>query len=193
MIASVRGRRDSEGWARKLFERRVEEEEEGYTDLSYPRIRYVNLPMILDDGRQRMEIRHYGHGHTTGDLVAWLPKGRILLTADLSNNGPLNLANANIASWIEVLNQLAALPVQTLVPGHGARGGPELLEMNRRFLSELRSRVGDMVERGMSYEEVLAAIEIPFHEQWSRVAVRDKPGNVKRAFLEMGGSVEASD
>ena len=42
----------------------------------------------------------------------------------------------------------------------------------------------------MSYQGVLVEIEIPFHDEWSGVAVRDKPGNVKRAFLEVGGKLE---
>ena len=193
VIAGVHGRQDQEGWARAVFEQRVAGRMEGYAGLQFPSITYMDLPKIFDDGSQRMEIRHYGHGHTTGDLVAWLPKHGILLTADVSNNGPLNLDNSDIASWIGVLDQLAGLPVRIVVPGHGERGERGLLEMNRRFLAELLRLVGNMVEGGRSFEEVLAEIEIPFHEEWIGDAVRDTPGNVKRAFLEVGGTLEEDE
>jgi len=188
--AGAGGRFSYEGWARNLFLRRVEEEETGFSPLQYPRFTFIDQPLILDDGNQRMEIRHYGHGHTTGDLIAWLPKHGVLLVSDVSNNGPLNLANANIASWIDVLRQLLELPVQTVVPGHGERGGRELLEMNSRFLTEMLALVGDMVTRGMSYEDVLAEIEIPFHEQWTGVEVRANSTNVLMAFRAVGGRLD---
>lgn len=183
-IASVSGKTDYEVWARKLFQHRAAKGEEGFAGLAYPQFTYIDQPLILDDGRQRMEIRHYGHGHTMADLVAWLPQHGILLSADATNNGPISLANANITHWINVLEQLEELPVQIVIPGHGLRGGPELIDMNRRFLTELMARVMDMVQRGLSFNQVLSQIEIPFYEQWSGLPVRDRPKNVQVAYLE---------
>ena len=34
--------------------------------------------LIFDDGKHRVELRHFGIAHTCGDGFAWLPKERIL-------------------------------------------------------------------------------------------------------------------
>lgn len=188
VLAGAGGRSDFEGWARRTFDERVRDGWKGYEGLEYPTIRYLDEPLILDDGHQHMEVRHYGHGHTSGDLIAWLPGPGVLLTADVCNNGILNLANASTAGWIEVLDQLVQLPVKIVVPGHGALGGPELFEPNRRFLVELRAQVGEMVARGWSLEQVLDEVAVPFYEAWTGEAVRDHPMNVGRVYGELGGT-----
>lgn len=192
-IASASGKTDYEIWARLLFERRRGRQAAGFKGLEYPRFTYIDQPLILDDGNQRMEIRHYGHGHTSADLVAWLPQHGVLLVADVSNNGPIALASSNVSSWIDVLAQLEALPVRIVVPGHGQRGGRELIGKNRRFLTELLAQVSDMVQRGRSYEEVLEEIEVPFHEEWAGMAVDKKPGNVKAVFQQVEERIELEE
>ena len=189
VLASATGKFDYEHWARDVFQRRVQEGIPGYEDQEYPTFTYIDEPFILDDGQQRLEIRHFGHGHTAGDLVGWLPKQELLLVSDLSNNGPLNLANADVGSWLNVLEQLMALPVRVAIPGHGELGGPELLAMNHRFLFQLLNDVEEMVKCGMRYEQVLGNVQIPFYEEWSGVAVSDNPTNIRQVFLEVGGKI----
>lgn len=189
VIASANGKLDYDIWARKLFMRRVKENAEGYAGLSYPNFNYIENPLVLDDGQMRMEVKRYGHGHTQGDLIAWLPKQGVLLMGDVANNGPLNLANANIAEWITVLKQLASLPIKIIIPGHGKLGGHKILEMNEYFLSQMLTEIARMVMRGMNFNEVLDVIEIPAYEKWAGVEINDNPTNVKRVFLEVGGTL----
>ena len=190
VVAAAPARKDFESWSRQDFVRKATARPDEFRGLTYaPPTQYLQEPMILDDGVQRLELIHYGHGHTSGDLIGWLPRHRIVLGGDLvSGNGRLTLIGAKIAQWITILERLRALGPQLVVPGHFSRGGPDLLEKSHQYLVELRSQVQGMVARGMTYEEVLRHIDIPFYERWSGIPVRLETDNVARAFAEAGGT-----
>ena len=194
ILAAEQGRDDFEKWARDDFAKKRRNSPEVYKNLEYPApTRYVVDKEVFDDGQQRLEVMHLGHGHTKGDLVGWIPEHGILFTGDLcENRSGYNLANANLAEWIKVLDELRALPVKTILPGHGHVGDPEILDITRRYLAELRQIIGDMVARGMDFDEVLDAVEVPFFEEWTGSRVRDMPNSVAAAYREMGGIIEPS-
>jgi glyoxylase-like metal-dependent hydrolase (beta-lactamase superfamily II)/4-amino-4-deoxy-L-arabinose transferase-like glycosyltransferase len=188
VVAAAAGRNDFEVWARRDFAHKTRTQGDVYQGLEYaPPTRYLETPWVLDDGVQRLELIHYGHGHTSGDLVGWLPRHRILLAGDLSTNGQHNLANASVSGWIAALEQLRALRPVLVVPGHRQLAGPEILDKSHRYLAELRAQVRELVARGRTYDEVLSAVDIPFYEKWSGVAVRDERTHVARAYAEAGG------
>jgi glyoxylase-like metal-dependent hydrolase (beta-lactamase superfamily II) len=39
--------------------------------------------LVLHRGERSIEVRYLGNGHTTGDLVVYLPRERIVATGDL--------------------------------------------------------------------------------------------------------------
>jgi glyoxylase-like metal-dependent hydrolase (beta-lactamase superfamily II) len=51
-----------------------------------PRITFPDR-MVIDDGKMRVELLHFGHAHTRGDGFAYLPKQKILFTGDAVVNG----------------------------------------------------------------------------------------------------------
>jgi len=193
LIAAESGRSSYEGWAREEFARKLESRPDEYKGLEYaaPTL-YVDQSFSIEDATQVLELTHYGHAHTQGDLVGWLPGPGILLAGDVSNNGQHSLANASLAGWVDVLEQLKPLPVKTVVPGHGPRAGPELLDKSRRYVAVLLAQVKLMVAEGADFETVLDSVEIPFYESWTGVEVGDELGNVRRAFLEAGGKLPES-
>lgn len=73
------------------FEQQQKAKPEEYGKLKYgiPSV-YFPKKMILEDAKQRVELIHFGHGHTAGDAVAWLPKHGILFTGDSCVNGAFN-------------------------------------------------------------------------------------------------------
>ena len=191
VVAAAAARDAFEGWARQDFAAKILASPDDYRGLAYsPPTHYVDGLWALDDGEQRLELMHFGPGHTSGDLVGWLPRQRILLPGDLSTNGQHNLANADLTGWIGVLELLRALEPLQVVPGHRHLAGPQLLDLSHRYLFELRAQVRQMVKQGMTYDEVLASIDIPFYQEWSGVSVRNEPQHVARAYVEAGGTME---
>ena len=188
VVAHEGSRRDFEGWASEDFARKTAKNPEDYGGLVYsPPTTYLQATLVLDDGAQRVELRHYGHGHTSGDLVGWMPGLGVLLAGDLSTNGQHNLANASLSGWIAVLEALRGLGVLHVVPGHLDLAGPEILDTSYRYLVALRSEVAEMVARGLTYDEIRETIDIPLYEEWTGLSVRDEPRHVLLAFWEAGG------
>ena len=192
IVAAEKSRNSFENWGRKDFEKKLETQPDIYAGLTYALpTKYVEDFWALDDGAHRLELHFYGPGHTSGDLVGWLPEHRVLLAGDLSTNGQHNLASANVASWITVLERLQALKPLIVVPGHRSIAGPEILEKSHRYLVELKTQVQDMVTQGLEFPQVMEAVDIPFYTAWSGVAVRDEPDNVERVFVQVGGGMDS--
>ena len=79
--------------------------------------------LTLDLGNRTVELRYLGRGHTSGDLVVWLPDERICFAGDLveAQAAPY-MGDAHIGDWsTSTLDNVAALKVRerTLV---GYRG-----------------------------------------------------------------------
>jgi glyoxylase-like metal-dependent hydrolase (beta-lactamase superfamily II) len=77
--------------------------------------------LTLYQGEREIQIRYLGRGHTSGDLVVWLPKERIACAGDLVV-WPIPLIGgdqSHVLDWPATLGRLLALEPQTLVPGHG--------------------------------------------------------------------------
>src|SRR6188768_894988 len=75
----------------------------------------------IDLGNRSVELRHLGRGHTTGDLVVWLPDERICFAGDLveAEAAPY-MGDAHISNWsTTTLDNVAALGADQLVGGRG--------------------------------------------------------------------------
>src|SRR5262245_43648896 len=95
--------------------------------------------LIFDDGTHRVELHHFGTGHTKGDGIAWLPKERILFTGDAVVNAAYNfLGDGDTGAWIETLNKVAALGAVTVGPGHGPLAKGSIVQDQQTFFIELR-------------------------------------------------------
>lgn len=191
VVAAAAAREAFENWVPEDFASKVENHPDDYRGLRYVApTRWIERTWALDDGVQRLELIHYGHGHTVGDLVGWMPRHHILFAQDLSTNGQHNLSNASVSGWIAALEQLRGLGARQVVPGHKALAGPEILDKSYRYLTELRAQVREMVSRGMRYDEIMQVIDIPMYEEWSGVSVRKEPTHVLRAYQEAGGKLD---
>ncbi|BDU14998.1 MBL fold metallo-hydrolase [Lysobacter auxotrophicus] len=74
----------------------------------------------LDDARRPVELRHPGRGNTDGDLIAWLPRQRVMATGDLVV-APIPFGfNAYPADWERTLRAMQAQHPAVWIPGHGA-------------------------------------------------------------------------
>ena len=89
-----------------------------------------------------------GAAHTVSDSVLWLPGDRVLFAGDLVGVGShLNLTRGHPAeNWLAIIDRLAALEPEHVVPGHGPPAGPESLATVRAYIEtvvELATTPGD--------------------------------------------------
>jgi len=82
-----------------------------------------------DLGGTRVEVRHPGPGHTPGDLVVRLEEESVTVCGDLvSVRYHVNYEDAALDHLPRGLDVLRGFGTRTYVPGHGAAGGPEILD-----------------------------------------------------------------
>ncbi len=142
--------------------------------------------LVIDDGTQRVELLHFGHAHTAGDAVAWLPNEGILFSGDACVNGAFNYTgDSDTESWIGVLTQMQDLPINTIAPGHGEKSDKELIAKQKRYFVELRQYIQQAIDDGKTLEEIKASIELPFYKEWSGVDVKERTENIEFVYGEL--------
>jgi glyoxylase-like metal-dependent hydrolase (beta-lactamase superfamily II) len=126
--------------------------------LKLPNLTYTDL-LAFDDGRHRVELRWLGAAHTPGDSLVWLPREKILFTGDLCVNGPFNyVRDSDLAGWIKVLEAAQKLGAETVCPGHGPAGGPEIIADQQAYFVELRRSVQALLDAKKTPAEIKAAV-----------------------------------
>ena len=112
----------------------------------------------LQDASRTVEFLHFGWAHTKGDGFAWLAKEKIVCTGDAVVNGPYNYtADGNQGNWVNVVRSVQKLGATHVLPGHGPAGGPEVLEGEARFMTELRKAVKAAKDSGKKLDQVVTS------------------------------------
>jgi len=147
---------------------------------------YFDRKFVIDDGTQRVELLYFGHGHTVGDAVAWLPKHGLLFTGDACVNGPFNyMGDSNTEAWIAALTAMADLPVKQIGPGHGELSDKTLLEKQRRYFVELRTAIQQALRDGKSFDQITADLDLPFYREWTGVDAKTRTENIEHVYREL--------
>lgn len=117
---------------------------------------------VLDLGDAQVEVRHLGPGHTAGDAVVLFASEGAVACGDLVFAGyHFNYEEADATALSRRLEELAALPVQRFVPGHGRPGGRELLDEQASYHAE----VARLVAAAATHAAAHADIEARFPER----------------------------
>ena len=151
--------------------------------------------MEIDLGNRRVELRFLGRGHTTGDLVVWLPEERICFAGDLveAQAAPY-MGDAHIGDWRgATLDNVAALGAEQMVGGRGpvVRGAAveQAISDTRAFLSAVLDGTREVKQAGGTPRDA-------YHQTHDALAPRygsfpifehTMPFNVQRAWDELDG------
>lgn len=128
---------------------------------------YVVLPtetfrdrLTIGDPEAPVELLVLGRANTDGDLVAWMPRQRVVATGD-AVVAPIPYGfNSYPADWIAVLEKIKALPFVRLIPGHGAvQADRAYLDRLIGSLKDVRAQVGPLAAQGLSLEELQAKVD----------------------------------
>ena len=109
----------------------------------------VSGTISLDLGNRPLVLRAWPAAHTDGDLTVFDEKTGTLFAGDLVFLTHTPVLDGSIRGWLGVLDELATLPAQRVVPGHGpVSDWPAALAEERRYLQALASDVRGMVKAG---------------------------------------------
>ncbi|MCB2113619.1 MAG: MBL fold metallo-hydrolase [Parvularculaceae bacterium] len=128
--------------------------------------------LSIDVGGRKIELRHMGPGKSHGDIIAYLPKERILATGDIVVSPTPFGANCHPKGWVRVLEQLKTLPADKIVPGHGAiMTDTDYFDLLIGAINFASDEVARAVRKGMSLEETKEAMD------WSEMEPRFTGGD----------------
>ena len=148
-----------------------------------PPNRTVHLESTVDVGGRAVGLRHFGRGHTAGDLVVHVPDADLLVAGDLlEESGPPMFGDAYPLDWPDTVAGLLRLVAAStvIVPGHGAVVDREFVTSQHADLVALAWLIRDGHADGASVEAVAA--RSPFGADASLDAIR-------RGYAELAGRV----
>lgn len=118
---------------------------------------------VVTVGNAKIELHNYGPAHTGGDTIVYFPDLRVVHGGDVIVNNPPNcdLANGGSAvNWPKVLDEVAKLDFDTVIPGHGDVMTRAQFEEYRTKWKTFVSRAIDEVKKGTPKEGLIAAIKV---------------------------------
>jgi len=154
------------------------------------------LTIPLGGDRGDLVLQYCGRGHTAGDIVAWLPRSKVLFAGDLVEaQAALYTGDAFHLDWsTSTLDNVKALGAEALVGGRGAVAqGREAvdaaIEQTRMFLLTMRREVGAVHAAHGTLKEAFVAAHGALAEQFGRWPIFEHcmPFDVARLWDELNG------
>jgi cyclase len=143
-----------------------------------------SLTLYLDD--RPIELIHFGHAHSPGDVLVWVPDAGVLYAGDIAFNSVTPGGfDGNIGNWIRILRRLLTMDVSVVVPGHGTVGDRRALEDTLGYLQLLRRAAKKGFEAGAPARDVSEQIMLGGYADWAE-SWRVLP-NVMKLYQEFAG------
>jgi len=192
--------RGKEDWESELGRMpRLFEEPDSIPGLTWPTMTFSDrLSIDLGGERGELVLQYCGRGHTEGDIVAWLPRQKIVFAGDLvESQAALYTGDAYHVDWAgSTLDRVAELDADVLVGGRGrlAQGRPEVaaaIAQTRHFLDELRAKVVAVHGRQGTLKEAFEAAHTALAPEYGRWPIFEHclPFDVARVWDELDGIV----
>lgn len=165
--------------------------------LTWPSLTFSDrLAIDLGGDRGELVLQYCGRGHTAGDIVAWLPRERILFAGDLVEaQAALYTGDAFHTDWSTgTLDAVASFEAEAVIGGRGAvpRGREAVdaaIEQTRDFLFVMREKVGAVHSLGGTLREAFEATHSALAPQYGAWPIFEHclPFNVQRLWDEFDG------
>jgi glyoxylase-like metal-dependent hydrolase (beta-lactamase superfamily II) len=141
--------------------------------------------LTLNRGKTSIVVMDTGPGHSSGDLIVYLPKEGILFASDLLFNDAVGyMGDASIHEWGESLELLERLAPLKVVPGVGKVEDAAAIARFRRFYRAFMTEVIRNVEKGNTLAQT--------RKEFSLDQYKNLPGyksfidvNLERAYRQL--------
>jgi metallo-beta-lactamase class B len=108
--------------------------------LPVPEMEFTDSLQLMA-GNKAVDCYYLGAAHTLDNIVVWIPSEKILFAGCMAKamnaQGLGNTADGDLAEWPKTIDKVIAKfkTAETVIPGHGLWGGPELLQHTRDLLT----------------------------------------------------------
>ncbi len=140
----------------------------------------------IDLGGRVLDLTAHPQAHSDADLSVIDRGAQVLLAGDLLFVERVPSLDGNLKGWIEVLDDLAKLPLEHAVPGHGPPlvAWPSAAKPLQRYLTGLRDETRKAIARGVPLEKAVNTVGRGERGKWK--LFDDYQGhNVTEAYREL--------
>ncbi|PAY04617.1 MBL fold metallo-hydrolase [Bradyrhizobium sp. UFLA03-84] len=145
----------------------------------------VEDTLKLDLGGRSLTLKAWPPAHSDNDLTVFDERSGTLFAGDMVFLEHIPVVDGSLKGWLRALDQLAAIPAERAVPGHGpVSAWPAALADERRYLETLAADVRALVKSGKPITdaaEQAAAAERPRWQLFDDYNAR----NATAAFSEI--------
>ena len=151
--------------------------------------------LVLDLGNRRVELRHLGRGHTSGDLAVWVPEERICFAGDLveARAAPY-MGDSYPHEWsTATLDRVSELGADQLVGGRGpvVRGADVATAIadTRAFVRTTLDGTRAVMGAGGTLRDAFESVHADLAPRYAGFPIFDHtmPFNVQRTWDELAG------
>lgn len=114
--------------------------------------------LILHRPERDITLLFLGRGHTSGDVVAYLPKQKVVATGDLLHGWMPFMGDSFPPEWVATLDALDKLDFDTIVGGHGSAKPHAHLRFFRNYLADLIDAVRAAKGKGETLDQAKTSV-----------------------------------
>ncbi|ONI79671.1 MBL fold metallo-hydrolase [Actinosynnema sp. ALI-1.44] len=194
-LIAERGKQD---WASEFARMpRLAKSPESVPGLTWPTLTFTDrLTIDLGGERGDLVLQYCGRGHTEGDIVAWLPRKKVLFAGDLVEaQAALYTGDAFHTDWATTtLDTVRTFDAEVLIGGrgavtHGRDAVHAAIDQTRNFLDVMRREVSAVFEAGGTLKEAFERTHAALSPQYGKWPIFEHclPFDVSRAWDELAG------
>jgi cyclase len=139
----------------------------GEVKLILPDVTFDNEMTIRLAGRE-VRLVYLGPGQQAGDTFVFFPHARAVFTTGMF--GPRSMPNMaftpSVENWIKLLDQLAAMDVDKILPAHGDVSSSKDVRELAAMLADEYATVKDAIAKGTSLDDALKTLTLPQYKDW---------------------------
>lgn len=159
----------------------------GVKALRTPDVVFENEAKIDLGGGVTARLLWLGPGHTKGDELTFVEPDRTLVSGDLVQNKVvpgIGGDGGTASSWIAVLDKLARLNVEHVLPDHSPPGDGSLIAAERNFINDVRTRALTLKRQGVSAGDAGKQLNQELQAKYSDWPDINVSGLVRRIYAE---------
>ena len=128
--------------------------------------------MTIRLGGREVRLFYLGPGQQAGDTFVQFPHARLLFTpgAFAKHSMPNMLFTPSVDNWIKLLDQVAVMDVDAILPAHGDIATRADVKELAAMLADEYATVKDAVNRGLSLDQATTTLTFPQYKDWRNYA-----------------------
>jgi cyclase len=138
--------------------------------------------MTIRLGGREVRLAYFGPGQNEGDTFVFFPHARMVFTTGMF--GPRSMPNMaftpSVEGWIKLLDELAAMDVDKILPAHGdVAMTADVKELSAMIADEYQT-VKEAIAKGITVDEAVKTLTLPQYKEWRNYGRRE--GEIKALY-----------